>query len=371
MRTRQPRSAAQVLPLIVLLGVWSVTRAASPQGDASPVTLAEVKREPLQEQVKLTGSAIPWRKTLLSPRVDGLVTEVKVDEGSWVQPGDEILVLDDRLATLEVRSAEARVAEARARQRDATRIRDELLRLKEGRHTAQSAIDSAIADVESRSAALNRERAELARYEELAARHRVPAPFAGMVVAKRVEAGQWVQRSDPVIELVSVDTLRIRAPLPQRYYPRLRSDAPALVRFDALPGQAFEGRVLARLALGSDATRSFPLLIDIPNPEHRLAPGMSARVWVQLDDGRSEALTVPRDAVVDRADGRRVVWRVRPDEGVPKAYAVTVETGRALGDRLELVDGDLAAGDRVVLLGNENLRQGQTVAPQDPPGATD
>jgi RND family efflux transporter MFP subunit len=225
--------------------------------------------------------------------------------------------------------------------------------------------------VESRSAALNRERAELARYEELAARHRVPAPFAGMVVAKRVEAGQWVQRSDPVIELVSVDTLRIRAPLPQRYYPRLRSDAPALVRFDALPGQAFEGRVLARLALGSDATRSFPLLIDIPNPEHRLAPGMSARVWVQLDDGRSEALTVPRDAVVDRADGRRVVWRVRPDEGVPKAYAVTVETGRALGDRLELVDGDLAAGDRVVLLGNENLRQGQTVAPQDPPGATD
>jgi len=331
---------------------------------ASPVTLAQVQRDSLSEQVSLTGTAVPWRKTLLSPRVSGLVTEVRVDEGSWIQPGDEILLLDDRLAEIDIQSAQARVTEAQARHRDAVRIRDELLRLKEGRHTPRTAIDSAIADVDSRAAALTREEVELNRARELAERHKVYAPFTGMVVAKLVEVGQWVQRDDPVIELVAVDTLRIRASLPQRHYARVAPGAPAIVRFDALPQQVFEGRVFARLALGNENTRSFPLLIDIPNREHLLAPGMSARVWVQLSDGERETLTVPRDAVVVRVDGSRVVWRVKEDDGALKAYAVTVETGRAYGDRLELLGGELRAGDRIVLLGNENLRQGQRVKPK-------
>ena len=359
--TFTPRLAKALGVLAIWLSLSAPIHAAPKPGGASPVTLAEVRRDELREQVQLSGTAVPWRKTLLSPRVEGLITEVKVDEGSWVEPGDAIVLLDRRLADIDIQVAKARVAEARARLRDAKRKRDELLRLKEGRHTAQSLIDSAVAEVESQSAVLTREQAQLRRAEELAERHRVLAPFAGMVVSKGVEVGQWVQRDDPVVELVSVDTLRIRAPLPQRYYSRLADGAAARVRFDALPGQLFEGRVFARLVSGNDNTRSFPLLIDIPNPDRALAPGMSARVWVQLGDGVAEVLTIPRDAVVARADGSRVVWRIREDDGVPKAYAVTVETGRAQGDRLELMSGDVEAGDRVVLLGNENLRPGQQV----------
>lgn len=70
---------------------------------------------------------------------------------------------------------------------------------------------------------------------------------------------------------------------------------------------------------------------------------------------------VPRDAVVAKSDGSRVVWRVREDDGMLKAFPVTIETGRAQGDRLEVVSGALQASDRIVLLGNENLRPGQAV----------
>ena len=131
--------------------------------------------------------------------------------------------------------------------------------------------------------------------------------------------------------------------------------------FDALPEREFEGSVFARVALGNEASRSFPLLIDIPNQAHLLAPGMSALVRVELENGVSEAVTVPRDAVVAKSDGSRIVWQVREVDGMLKAFPVTIETGRAQGDRLEVVRGELKAGDRIVLLGNENLRPGQAV----------
>jgi RND family efflux transporter MFP subunit len=330
----------------------------------SRVTLTDVRVETLREQVALSGSSIPSRRVMLSPQVEGLVTRVLVDAGSWVEPGDPVLELDARLADIEIESVEARVREAEARHEDAIRVRDELLELREGRHASKTSIESAIAQVEIAAAGLAREEADLARARELRERHALVAPFAGMVVAKQAETGQWVQRDDAVIELVSVDTLRIRAPLPQVYFPRVETGASATVLFDALPGRAFEGRVFARLARGSESSRSFPVLIDIPNPEHLLAPGMSARVLVELKDGESPTLMVPRDAVVAKADGTRRVWRVIENDGVLRAYPVVVETGRARDGRLEVKSGELRAGERLVLLGNENLRPGQAILPE-------
>jgi RND family efflux transporter MFP subunit len=322
------------------------------------VTLATLRQE-----VRLSGGSIPWRRVPVSPRVEGLATKVLVDEGSWVQPGDLILELDARLAEIEVAVAAARVAGAQARQGDAIRKRDELLKLKQGRHASETSIASAIAEVAIVEADLTRERAELERARELRERHSVYAPFAGMVVRKQLEVGQWVRQEDAVVELVAVDTLRVRAPLPQRYFPRVAVGSKARVLFDALPDRELEGSVFARVVLGNEASRSFPLLIDIPNPDHLLAPGMSARILVELDDGVSEVLTVPRDAVVAKSDGSRVVWRVREEDGVLKAFPVAIVTGRAQGDRLEVVEGELQVGERIVLLGNENLRPGQAVRP--------
>lgn len=361
---RQPTQLFRVsgrAALVCLLFALPLTVVAD--GGPSPVTTAEVTLATLRQEVRLSGGSIPWRRVPVSPRVEGLATKVLVDEGSWVQPGDLILELDARLAEIEVAVAAARVAGAQARQGDAIRKRDELLKLKQGRHASETSIASAIAEVAIVEADLTRERAELERARELRERHSVYAPFAGMVVRKQLEVGQWVRQEDAVVELVAVDTLRVRAPLPQRYFLRVAVGSKARVLFDALPDRELEGSVFARVVLGNEASRSFPLLIDIPNPDHLLAPGMSARILVELDDGVSEVLTVPRDAVVAKSDGSRVVWRVREEDGVLKAFPVAIVTGRAQGDRLEVVEGELQVGERIVLLGNENLRPGQAVRP--------
>ncbi|WP_043753470.1 efflux RND transporter periplasmic adaptor subunit [Imhoffiella purpurea] len=329
------------------------------------MTLAQVTTQTQRDQVVLTGNSVPWRRAELSPRVEGLVTELFVDEGSLVETGDPILTLDARLAELELQAAQARAREAEAASVDAIRVRDELLELKKGRHASEAEIQSAIAKVEMSAAALSGERAAVTRAQELVERHRLRAPFAGMVVSKGVEVGEWVQRDEATVELVAMDRLRVRAVLPQREYPRVAAGAEASLRFDALPDRDFGGQVLARIARGDERSRTFPVLIDLPNPDRLLAPGMSARVRLTLSGPVVPVLTVPRDAVVTKSDGVREVWRVREDEAVLRAWPMRIETGRALGDRLEVVAGELAEGDRLVLLGNERLRPGQEVTPQE------
>ncbi len=232
-----------------------------------PVTLAEVTTETLREQVALSGTTEASRRAALSPRVEGLVTELFVDEGDVVEQGAQVLQMDARLAELDAEAAAARVQEAEARHGDSIRIRDELLSLKKGRHASETETQSAIANVEMTAAALSAERAALGRARELVQRHALAAPFAGMVVAKQVEVGEWVQRDDAAVELLALDRVRIRANLPQRDYARVVAGAKAQVRFDALPDRDFVGEVLARVASGDERSRSFPVLIELPNPD--------------------------------------------------------------------------------------------------------
>ena len=335
------------------------------QAKARPVTVVPVTKENLRTQVQLIGTSVALRESALSPRVAGLVTRVAVDVGQEIVAGDLVLELNQDLAELDLKAVVARESEARARLRDAERVRDELRRLAKGSHASRTRIDSAIAQVEIARAVLEGARAERARAEEMLERHRLVAPFAGMVVAKNVEVGEWIKPDEAAVVMVALDTIRVEAPVPQGDYDRVRQGASVHLRFDALPGQGRSGRVVAKVASGDPRSRNFPILIDLPNPGHRIAPGMSARVMVELDEDSEPSLTVPRDAVMLHSDGRREVWMVQPgDQGGHRVQPIAIQTGRAIGDRLEVVSGGLAPGDSVVLLGNENLKPGQAVTPK-------
>lgn len=364
-RGRERLGVGPVLAVVLASSsaVWPSGLTAAETG-ATPVTLAEVRREDWQAEVELTGTLTAVRRSALSPEVEGRVVELLVDEGMEVDAGQLLLRLDARLAEIDRDAAAARLAEAEARHRDAVRVRDELLRLKEGRHVSQTDIESAIAQVEIAAAAVTAARAEVARARELLERHQLSAPFAGMIVAKRTEQGEWLQRDQAAFELIAMDRLRVRATLPQRDYDRIAAGAPARVRFDAFPGEVFDGEVAAKIAAGDARSRIFPVLIDLPNPEHRLAPGMSARVQVAAGAGTEQVVTVPRDAIVAEVGGKRRVWRVEQVDGTATAQPLSVQLGRSQDGRVEVLGSRLNPGDRIVLLGNEQLEPGERVAPQ-------
>lgn len=347
---------------VLIIGFLCMAHAiAAPPKKPGLVTVTEVVEQKMREEIPLSGTAEALQESQLSPRLSGVVKEVFVEEGKRVEAGERILSLDSVIAKLDVASARAGLDEAIARHREAVRQKNEYQSLRRNKAVAASQLASAVAEEEIAQASIAKQRAEVERLEELLSRHLLTAPFSGVIAEKNVETGQWVKAESGVVKLVALDRIRIRASIPQRFYPRIKPELKTRIRFDSLPGEEFTGTLASMVAAGNRNTRTFPLLLLLDNRENRIAPGMSARIFIELSGEQQPSIMLPRDAIVLKADGSRVVWRVTGSDEPFKVKQVSVVTGRTQDNLVEILDSSLNVGDRVVLLGNENLRPGQSV----------
>jgi RND family efflux transporter MFP subunit len=315
------------------------------------------------------------QRSLLAAREEGWVTEVAHQEGERVEAGAVIARLHDARAQLDVHRAEAVLASAKARvaqhQADAEKMNRDLNRIEElvskgagnererdnartDMNMTQARLDEALADQADAEAALGLAKQRL---EDMT----VKAPFAGVVVAKRTEVGQWLMRGDPIVEIVAMDRMVVRLDVPERYIDQLRdTKRPVQVRVPAL-GTTFEAAVTSIVPDADRMSRLFPVRAEMDNPEHRLRPGLS--VVGLVPTGTTEpTLTISKDAV-RRDDAGEFVFFV---EGGVAAVA-RVETLFAVGDRLAVRSSRLTDGAQVVVRGNERLQPGMPVAVEGAP----
>lgn len=313
----------------------------------------------VSDSLTLTGTVTSARVAALSPRVSGLVAHVYVDAGSRVQAGDLLIELDDALARLELERVKAAQEEGRIRLEEAQRLRDESQRLVADRNISRSQADTAEAEVRIAEATLVRLEAESRQQDELVARHRLVAPFAGVVGRKLTEAGEWVATGTSVLELVALGQIRVDVQVPQEHYDELKQGARVEVRPDALPQQVFAGKLATVVPVKDPASRTFLARVAVTDAGEQLTPGMSASVVFELDRSRG-ALTIPRDALIRQPDGSALLWVVVEEEGRNVAAPRPVVLGRSIGNAIEVRSG-LEADARVIVRGNEALREGRSV----------
>ena len=330
--------------------------------DPIPVSVVRTVRATIAEEIVLTGNLQARRISRLSAEVEGVIEHLAVDDGDHITAGEVVLTLNSELALIAKSQAAAEIDEARARLADARRRYAELTGLAQQQHVPKTNVESARAEIDIGRARLAQARAKDRRAQALLDRHTVHAPFDGLVSKKLVEVGQWVQTSTALIDLVEIGFLRLEAPVPQFYFGRVKPGARVAIRFDSLPDQVFEATVNVMIPVSDSAARTFPIRIDLTNDQGLLAPGMSARIVVQIEDnGGNMSLLVPTDAIVRRPDGTETVWTIAVEDGITKAEPREIKTGRVYHNNVEILSGDLEPGARVVVRGNEILRPGQTV----------
>jgi len=354
------RPAAAVAALSLTLFMPGPVRAAD---DAMPVEVAPVEKVALETRVELTGSLAAPNRALLSSQVEGLVETLGADAGDQVTAGAVLVRLDDDLASIDVERSKAAVAEATARLEEATRRVREAEDLIADKHISPTEFAAREAEARITEAALASARAAHARNLEILDLHTITAPFDAAVISRRVGVGEWVERSTGLFEVAGVEQLRLEVQVPQRLAVALAEGTRVAVTFDALPGERYELSVSRVVRAASTDSRTFPVFVNVDNRRGVLAPGMSARIAFRIGGERSgSALAVPRDALIQKADGSTSVWVLdRPGAGRPTVRAVAVRTRRAMGPLVAVDSDDLVAGAEVVVRGNELLRAGQTV----------
>lgn len=354
--------------LILNLSILALAPWASAQSQAR-VTVADVRLDQVVERIDLTGTVTAERHASLSSRTSGLVNEVLVDAGDHVEEGQTLLELDRALAEVDLQRAVNAHREAESRLAEARRLAEEGRQLAETRALPTTEAEARNAEVLIAEAAVAQTEADRLEAEEILRRHRLPAPFAGVISRKEGEVGEWVETGDVVLELVEVDRLRLDVRAPQEWLHLINEEATTRVRLDGIPDHVLEGKVRTKVRVPDPVSRTFLILLDVDDPEKLMAPGMAASATFEVPTG-DEALVVPRDAVVRLPNGIAQVWLVVLENDQPVAQPRHVRLGRASGDFIEIREG-LKPGNRVVVRGNETLRPGQPLtiieSPDSPP----
>ncbi len=323
------------------------------------VEVARVQLTPMVLEIPLTGTVTARDHASLSSRVSGLVAAVHVTAGDRVDQGALLLSLDPTLEKLGLIEAKADSAEAQAILDEARRRWQEARRLGPRKGISESETRAAKAEVRIAQAKLERLYAAERYREELVARHDVYAHFPGVVARRLAEEGEWVNTGTPVLELVGTENLRLDLQVPQEHYPYIDAETRVSVRLDAMPSRSIDGRISAKVALNDAGSRTFLLRVQLADGEQNITPGMSAQARLRIP-GTERVLTIPRDAILRDAYGASRVWALVDVDGAPVATQRTVQVGRSFEGNTEIRNG-LEPGARVVIRGNETLREGQPV----------
>ena len=357
MRERQNMRLARQLATSALVSLLLVTELAA--APVAPVELALVERRDIIETLRLSGSLTSPYSSSLSPDFEGRLVSLAVDAGDRVKRGDILFKLDDELARLELAQATAAEHEAEAALTDAKRRVIEVRKLVNEKTFPESEALSLEALVTRNQAILERRRAERAYAAATLERHALKAPFSGVIAERGADLGERVDTDSRVLLLVAIDKLQLDLRVPQQYFQRVTPGTELSLTLDAMPGQTIAARVSQVVPISDPDARTFLVRAQIDNTSARLTPGMSVRAVIRIGTDR-QAEVVPRDALIRYPDGRTVVWVARVDNDRHLVEERQVKTGVTFDGSVEILEG-LSEGERVVIRGNEALRQGQQV----------
>ena len=366
----------------------------APPGGAR-VTVRPALGETVQAGVEAVGTVTSRRQTVLSSKVLARVVAVSRREGDRVHADEVLVELDDRDLRAELERAQAAAREAQDALEEITQAIQaadaaieaasaaaDLANATLGRYTtlyerrsvSPHEYDEVVARAKSAAAELARARqsraALVAKRQQAGARieqadaavasarvrlsyARVTAPSDGIVVARMVEPGSVAAPGAPLLTL-DEERYRLEVAMPETDAAALRIGQPGRVTIDALR-RPLDATITEILPSADPRTRTVTVKLDLPaSPDLRSGLYGTARFGV----GQRAALLLPRAAIDRRGQLERVF--VVDQDNVARMRLVT--TGRAYGDRVEVLSG-LDPGERVVVEGSERVTDGARVEP--------
>lgn len=383
---RLPRPAGTALMvsflatgLVVLAGCRDSGATSTPANDPAAVAAVPVQAEPVRigtMVARYSGTATleTAREAQVVAKASGIVREILVEEGERVEKGQLLARLDDADARNELAQAAATLKKYQAKfDRAETAVRSHLI--------PRDQYEQDKYDLETQRAVVEGARLELSWT-------RVVAPIPGVIAKRDVKPGNFVQANTALFRIVDMDPLLAVLDVPERNLGTLREGQPVVLRADALDGLEFGGSIERIAPVVDPGSGTFRVTCRFSDPSGALRPGMFARISIVHDEHR-DVPTIPRAALIDE-DGDTAVFVVgaaapaeaaKTPEGTPVKPAASgaakpgaaappaarwlaqrrsVRIGYVDGDRVEIVEG-LAAGERVVTIGRNALRDGAAV----------
>jgi multidrug efflux system membrane fusion protein len=336
-----------------------------------PVKVARPVVRSVTDYLEQTGSASAVASVNLVARVPGYLESVNFKDGSIVNKGDVLFVIEPASYVANVKLAEATLAQQRAQLTRNSEEYDRQVRLVKQSASSQASVEKWLAERNSAAAAVDEAKANLDIARINLGYTRVTAPFTGRIGRHLVDAGNLVGTPSPTT-LATIEQIEpiyvyfnVDEPDVLRIHTMIRRQGLGPGDIDRIPvdaglqtdtGYPRAGR-LDFIATGLDpSTGTLQVRAVFPNTDHSILPGMFVRVRAPYGHSAQAQLVSNRALGVDQSGSYLLV--VNTDDVVEQR---TVETG-ALVDGLRAITGGLTKDDWVVVEGLQRATPGTKVA---------
>jgi RND family efflux transporter MFP subunit len=356
--------AAGILALAGLGLVASQSRAADkPATTAKPaltVSVTQAKTGNLPIRLSANGSVTAWQEASVGTEANGLrVAELHAAIGDRVQRGQLLASFAAESVQADVALARASVAEATANAAEASANADRARAVQGTGALSAQQINQYLTSELAAKARVDSAKAQLDA-QQLRLKHtRLESPDDGIISARSATVGSVLGAGTEMFKLIRHGRLEWRAEVTSSEIGRITAGTTVMVT--APGGAQMKGRVRTVAPTVDATTRNGLVYVDLSGPVTGtnaatgvFKPGMFARGEFAL--GNSGGLTVANAAIVVR-DGFSYVYRISADNRVAQ---VKVQTGRTLGDQVELMSG-VSTADKLVASGASFLSEGDLV----------
>jgi HlyD family secretion protein len=335
------RKLILIVLVLVAIGAGAGAYYIRGRGGEPQVSTLQVTRGDVIDQVGATGTLQAVITVQVGTQVSGIVDELYADFNSIVKKGQVIARLDPSILQTQVETARANLANAEANlERQKAAVEDATTKLTRARELAnrnllpKADLDAADATAKQAQAQLKSMESQIVQAKAAVNKAQVDldhtiitAPIDGIVISRNVDKGQTVAASmqAPTLFIIAADLtkMQVNANIDESDVGRMRPGQIVHFRVDAYPTEQFTGTV-EQVRLNPTTVQNvvtYSTVIDVPNPDLKLKPGMTANVNIEIAR-RSNVLRVPNAAL-----------RFRPTRDTFQALnqAVTPDIERALG----------------------------------------
>lgn len=343
------------LPLKLLLATTlpvvfaGAALAQSPAPPAPMVEVATASLVPIAPQRWVPGSVVSRDDARLATSASGRL-EFVAEVGTRLKAGELVARLEDRAARLHLEDARSEVARIKAQRDLAQRQSERLQALADNNSIAANQLDEAKAQVVQLAAQQRQAEVRVHTAEYDLQQTRVLAPFPGIVTERLAQRGEYAATGTAIVHLVDVDNLEARVQAPLSLAALVQPGMKLSTRTASATSSA---RVRSVVAVGDERSRQFELRVSLADSGMLVGNAIEVALPERTAE---ETLAVPRDALVERAEGSYVV-RISDDGSSER---IDVRIGASDGE-FTAVEGSLSSGDQVVVRGAERLAAGQKV----------
>ena len=284
----------------VILAIAVVIIVKNAGGYETHITTQEAVTGTVENTVTATGEIQPVYKVEVGTQVSGIVKKLYVDYNTQVKKGQLLAELDKSLLQEQVKQAKANLSTATSSKSLAQKNYDRIAALYAKKAATQEEYDQAESSLQQASNQLVTARSSYdnaltnLRYAE------IYSPIDGVILSKSVEEGQTVASSfsTPTIFTIAnnLTEMQVEADVDEADIGMVKEGQPVRFTVDAFPEDVFTGTV-KQIRLGSTVTNNvvtYTVIIEAPNPEGKLFPGMTANVSIIVSS--QEGLLLPLEA---------------------------------------------------------------------------